>query len=359
MSNLRNPISKILYYEIYVGMAKLVAWWHCISFGFTIKGYKIFNGDYGKQITYWLELGDINLLITSALSPSAHDVVSYVDKHGNSVANIAFEVTDIQKTFEHLSDNNAIFNSNQIIEVNAGRASAKIIECKFLDNNQFKFIERTNCSDCFLPGFILLETNQVQKVSGFYSIDHFAIALNNNETKIWAPYISNIFDMEVIQELGKEYFEKLNTGMNMTVLSGKLFDLNFVFVEPLINKSPSQVNFFLDHHYGTGIQHIAFRVENLPKIAHQLIANGINFIKVPPKYYNHLEEVASELNVKELEELNILCEKNENGYLFQIFTESFGDRPTLFYELIERVNQYKGFGEKNIKALFQSLEEQL
>lgn len=359
MSELKNPISGILYYEIYVGMAKLVAWWHCLSFGFIMKGYRKYKGNNGEQITYWLKLGDINLLVTSALSPAAHDVVSYVDKHGNSVANIAFEVKDIEETLNHLIRKNAIFNSNKIMEIKDGSSSARVIDCKFLDNNQFRFIERSNCDDCFLPGFTLVEQEKGQNQSGFYGIDHFAVALNNNEAKVWAPYICEIFGMEVIQELGKEYFENLNTGMNMTVLSGESLNFSFVLVEPLINKSPSQVNFFLDHHYGTGIQHIAFRVDDLPKIARALVENGVNFIDIPAQYYNHLKDEASEVNIDHLKEVNVLCEKSKDGYLLQVFTESFGDRPTLFYELIERINEYDGFGEKNIKALFRSLEETL
>lgn len=346
-------VQKVLFVEIYVGMAKMVAWWHQMALGFVIKGIKEHKGMYGDEITYWLQQGEANLLITSALNPAAHDVVSFVDRHGNSIKRFGIEVDSIKDTVRHLKLNKAIISSDVKEERFETEFSASI-SIKIFDDNEIIFIERKNCIAPF-AGFKITD-NKVNE-SYIKNIDHLASVVRINEAEYWNQYLKSILSLNLVQTIGEEFFANLLTGMKMFVLSSPNGKFNKVIVEPLPEKEKkSQVDIFLSRHLGNGIQHLAFEVEDLIKTVELLKLKGVNFTKVPEKYYIELEKEAPELPIDLLRKANILCEKDEDKILLQVFTEPIGDRPTLFYEFIQRVNNYNGFGATNVKQLFKSLE---
>ena len=346
-------VQRVLFVEIYVGMAKMVAWWHQMALGFSIKGIRESKGINGDEITYWLQQGEANLLITSALNPSAHDVVSFVDRHGNSIKRFGIEVDSINDTVRHLKHNKAIISSD-IKEERFETEFSASINIKIFDDNEIIFVERKNCIAPF-AGFKITD-NKVNE-SYIKNIDHMASVVRINEAEYWNQYLKSILNLNLVQTIGEEFFANLLTGMKMFVLSSPNGKFNKVIVEPLPEKEKkSQVDIFLSRHLGNGIQHLAFEVEDLIKTVELLKLKGVNFTKVPEKYYIELEKEAPELPIDLLRKANILCEKDEDKILLQVFTEPIGDRPTLFYEFIQRVNNYKGFGATNVKQLFKSLE---
>jgi 4-hydroxyphenylpyruvate dioxygenase len=346
-------VQGVLFIEIYVGMAKMVSWWHQMALGFTLKGIRERKGKYGDEISYWLQQGDANLLITSALDPAAHDVVSFVDRHGNSIKRFGIEVDSIEDTIRYLKYSKAIISS-EIREDRFENEYSASISIKIFDDNEISFVERRNCIAPF-AGFKLTES----KASENYikNIDHLASVVRINEAEYWNEYFSSILNLNLVQTIGEEFFANLLTGMKMFVLSSPVGKFNKVIVEPLPEKEKkSQVDIFLSRHLGNGIQHLAFEVEDLIETVEMLRSKGVNFTKVPEKYYSELEKEAPELPIDMLRKVNILCEKVEDKILLQVFTEPIGDRPTLFYEFIQRINNYEGFGADNIKQLFKSLE---
>lgn len=349
--------SGILYVEIFVGMAKMVAWWHEHALGFKIYGKREQKGQYGLEITYWLRQGNANLLITSAMEPAAHDVVSFVDRHGNSIKRFAVEVDDAEIALEELKKDQAIFLSRGIEIISEGDASLKQIRCKLFDDNEIVFVERNTSLD-FLPGFSLQKI--LKEETPIAGIDHLASVVRVNESDFWNGYLSRIMNLEHVQTIGEEFFANLLTGMKMNVLHSKSATINKVIVEPLPEKSrKSQVDVFLQHHFGNGIQHLAFEVKDLVEVVKRFKNRGVSFTPVPSSYYDALEKENPELPVKLFRKCNILCEKEDDKLLLQVFTEPMGDRPTLFYEFVQRVNAYDGFGANNVKQLFRSLEIQL
>lgn len=349
-------IKGVLFVEIYVGMAKIVAWWHEMALGFNIKGIRIRKGNYGEEITYWLQHGEANILITSALEPTAHDVISFVDRHGNSIKRFGIEVTSIDETVELLKQKNAIFTS-EVKEQNFEKKHSRSVDIKIFDDNEITFVERNNCVAPFAD-FQLFDNKE--KETFINKIDHLASAVRINEAEYWSNYLKNILDLNFDQTIGEEFFANLLTGMKMFVLSNSSGLLNKVIVEPLPEKEKkSQVDIFLSKHLGNGIQHIAFEVDNLIETVKLLKSKGVKFTEVPEKYYEELKKDAPDLPINLFQKANILCEKNEDKILLQVFTEPIGDRPTLFYEFIQRINGYKGFGAMNIKQLFKSLEKHL
>lgn len=354
---MKNKEINCLYTEIYVGMGKMVAWWHEYALGFTLRGTREAMGRYGMEITYWLQQGECNLLITAALEPAAHDIVSFIDRHGNSIKRFAIEVSDIHETLEHLREKKALFVGNGIEWINNAPEQCGIIRCKLFDDNEIVFIQRVDCEHP-LPGFKVMQSvNNHPKIN---KIDHFASVVRTNESDYWNNYLIDLLDLNHIQTIGEEFFANLTTGMKMNVLSSKNGGFNKVIVEPLPEKSnKSQVDIFLQHHFGNGIQHLAFEVNDLIQIVSEFKTKGIKFTPVPEKYYEELKKESIDLPIELLRKANILCEIDGDKLLLQVFTEPIGDRPTLFYEFIQRVNDFNGFGSNNVKQLFQSLELQL
>lgn len=346
-------IKGVLFVEIYVGMAKMVAWWHQMALGFTLKGIKEKKGQHGIEITYWLQHGEVNILITSALEPAAHDVVSFVDRHGNSIKRFGIEVDSIDKTEELLKDSSAIIISKKITEQFDDEMSSSIC-IKLFDDNELTFVERKN-TDAPFAGF--KRTKNIAGDEFLKRIDHLASVVRINEANFWNEYLTRILNLNLIQTIGEEFFANLLSGMKMHVLSSPNNSFNKVIVEPLPEKEKkSQVDIFLSNHFGNGIQHLAFEVDDLISTVEKLKGNGVNFTTVPAKYYEDLKTQAPELPIELLRKANILCEKEDDKILLQVFTEPIGDRPTLFYEFIQRINDYQGFGATNVKQLFKSLE---
>ena len=347
-------IKGILFVEIYVGMAKMVAWWHQIALGFTLKGIKEKKGQFGNEITYWLQHGDANILVTSALEPAAHDVVSFVDQHGNSIKRFGLEVSSIIDTLEILKEKQAIILSQKIEEEVFGNEKSSMINVKLFDDNEICFVERKNCSGPF-AGFKTIEGSASNGL--IKGIDHLASVVRINEAPFWNSYLCRMLELNIVQTIGEEFFAQLLSGMKMFVLSSPNGKFNKVIVEPLPEKErKSQIDIFLKHHFGNGIQHLAFEVDDLIKTVEDLKKRGVHFTPVPEKYYEDLALQHPELPVHLLQKANILCEKSDEKLLLQVFTEPLGDRPTLFYEFIQRINNYEGFGATNVKQLFKSLE---
>jgi 4-hydroxyphenylpyruvate dioxygenase len=347
-------INEVLFVEIFVGMGKMVAWWHEQALGFTLKGKREFKGQYGQQVSYWLQNGEANLIITSALEPAAHDLVSFIDRHGNSIKRFAIEVKNIEKFYDELRAKNAIILSAGIEWKESENEKCGIIRCKLFDDNELVFVQRINCKGP-LPGFITKENKKVS--NSVVRIDHLASAVRINESDFWNNYLLQILDLKHVQTIGEEFFANLSTGMKMHVLSSKDNKFNKVIVEPLPEKSKkSQVDVFLQHNFGSGIQHLAFEVDDLIELVKDLKTRGVVFTPVPQKYYDEMQIEFPDLPIEMMRKSNILCEKDGDKLLLQVFTEPIGDRPTLFYEFIQRVNNYDGFGAKNVHQLFKSLE---
>ncbi len=350
--------SGIKFVELFVGMGKMVSWWHQYALGFQLKGQRIYQGVHGKEITYWLQQGNANLLITSALEPAAHDVVSFVDRHGNSIKRFAVEVNNIEETLAHLKAQKAIFLSD-IITIEHLNEKAHYLRIKLFDDNEIMLIETTSCKGP-LPGFEVVTDELTQNTPEILGIDHLASVVRVNESEFWNEYLSKNLALDHIQTIGEEFFANLLTGMKMNVFSSKHANINKVIVEPLPEKTrKSQVDVFLQHNLGTGIQHLAFEVRDLITVVKGFKQRGVSFTKVPEAYYLAIEKEFPELPISLMKEANILCEKDGDKLLLQVFTEPIGDRPTLFYEFIQRVNDYDGFGVNNVHQLFKSLEIQL
>lgn len=351
-------MSGYYFVELYVGMAKMVVYWHCQALGFKVIGIKKTTNAGQEKITYWLKQGEINLWISSAMSPANHEMVSFVDRHGNAIKKFAILYPKLSEKYEHLIEQGLIPLSPVFSESDHfGTVNYAVF--RLFDENHVIFIDKTSYQSHLLPGFEACEYEHPQE-NLMDEYDHLASVLRINETYYWENYLNKLADFERVQQIGEEHFTELSTGMQMTVLRSKEFQLNHVLVEPLIQKSRmSQVDLFLQHHNGSGIQHLAFNCSDIFKTIKACKKNGVVFNPVLDEYYEQLKREHPEWPVEEWKKYGVLCEQDGDSLLFQIFTEPIGDRPTLFYELIQRVNGFSGFGENNVKQLFTALENKL
>ena len=233
---------------------------------------------------------------------------------------------------------------------------------KIFDDNEIMFVNYDNYNGVFMPGFEAIESGEwdfEKEESHLQNIDHIASALRINEIKIWEPYFNNIFSSKTVScfdERQKDGESKI--GMYLKVLQTNDKQVNNVLVEPDQHKS-TQVQLFIDEHYGSGIHHIAFSSSNIFKSVEILRKNGVKFTSFPDSYYTNLSKKYPKLDVAKIQKHGVLCDVVDDTFLFQVFTAPIGDRATFFYEVVQRVNYYDGFGLDNIHALFAAMEEEI
>lgn len=353
------------YIEYYVGMAKMVVYWHVKALGFKVVAYCGPETGVEDKCSYYIVKNDIKLVITSASQPSSYKIVSFVDLHGNGIKKIAVKVHNVQEFFTEAIKNGAIALQHPYI-LSDEKGTVEQASLKVFDDNEIVLINYDNYKGDFMPGYknieaewdLPLEDTELEK------IDHVACALRLNEINLWENYFNNIFNSKTVKKfderkaVGEKQSDEKKIGMLLKVLQSENRNMNNVLVEPE-HGVKSQVQLFIDQNYGAGIQHIAFASGNIFKSVELLRQNGVKFTKYPDVYYEKLASKYPNLDVAILRKHGVLCDVLDDALLFQIFTAPIGDRATFFYEIVQRVNNYEGFGLNNIHALFEAMEAEL
>ncbi len=353
MKHQQLSIKRLDYIELYVANALQSIYFFKQGFGFQVIGYKEKSSEAPEEASYILKQGNIHIVITSALGPS-HSINQYVHCHGDGIKDIAFEVEDAQYAFETTIKQGATpIRAPECIQDKNGKIIKASIQT--FGDTQHSFIERDQTNTFYLP-FYEMSSNYKNSEIGLTNIDHLAIALDYPTLDTWRKFYEEVFSFSLTQE---EIVNTDNSGMNSIVMASKDNAIKFVFVEPRKGKTQSQIETFIEKYNGPGVQHIAFQANDIYKTIHTMRNNGIEFLHVPQTYYEHLEERVKNIHdkLKELYKLKILVDQDEKGYLFQAFTKPIHQRPTLFFEVIQRAGS-EGFGKGNIKALFEAIERE-
>ena len=347
------------YIEFYVGMAKMVAYWHVKALGFHLTGYRGPETGSEEVLSFLLEKNGIRLVITSAAKPSAHNVLSFIDRHGNGVKRIGLYVNDAEEAWRTAIDRGGIpMRMPNREENDQGHVTEGSI--RLFDRTEITFFNDDHYEGLFRPGF---EPRQIvgfepEFDNGFQAIDHLANGLHTNEMAYWRQYFQNIFNSDMLQELKSGDMVTEYSGMLLNLIGSPNRKVHDVFVEPENRARPSQVQEYIENFVGSGVQHMAFSTDNIFETVRNMRSSGIDFVTYPKAYYDNLrlEGNIPEDLIDTLEECAVLCDAQEDSYLFQTFTKPFGDRPTFFYEVIQRTNTYEGFALDNITALFKAVE---
>ncbi|HEX8335667.1 MAG TPA: 4-hydroxyphenylpyruvate dioxygenase [Pyrinomonadaceae bacterium] len=357
--HLPSQIKGIDYIEFYVGNAHQAAHFYRSMYGFDITAYAGLETGDRDRVSYLLEQGDIRLMLTSALSPRG-PVSDHVHAHGDGVKDIALRVEDAAAAFEWTVSRGARPVSEPEVFEDEGGQSVRAVIGVFGDTVH-TLLQRDSFGPA-RPGFVPLPNlvpvrNPAPVIkTGLDAVDHVAISVPYGELDVWVEFYQEVlgFHQSHREDVCTEY-----SAMNSKVVQSPDGSVKFPIVEPAPGKRKSQVQEHLEFYGGAGVQHVAFLTEGIIDAVRALRANGNEFLGAPDTYYGMLEERISKIDedVSLLQGLNILVDRDEWGYLMQIFTRPVQCRPTVFFEVIQR-KLARGFGGGNIKALFEAKERE-
>jgi 4-hydroxyphenylpyruvate dioxygenase len=349
-----SQIRRVAYIEFYVGNANQAAHFYRSVFGFRPVSYSALETGNRECVSYVLEQADIRLVLTSAIDPDS-PISEHVRLHGDSVKDIAFEVNDAAAAFED-SVKRGAQSVMEPARTDGDEGSVIKATIRAFGQTVHSFIQTEGVGSLQLPGYSPLPSSTGTKITGLKSIDHIAISVEQGELDRWVDFYTRVlgFHQSHQEDVATEY-----SAMRSKVVQNANASIKFPMMEPAAGKRRSQIEEFLNFHRGAGAQHVALLTDEIVGSVCGLRGNCMDFLKTPNTYYDALEARVGSLG-NELEALrrqHILVDRDEWGLLLQIFTRPVQSRPTLFFEVIQRLGA-RGFGGGNIKALFEALERE-
>ena len=356
------PLKGTDYVEFYVGNAKQAAHFYKTAFGFQSYAYRGLETGSRDSVSYVLKQDKIRLVLTTPLS-SKNPINEHIVKHGDGVKVIALWVDDAKKSWEETTSRGAKSFMEPTVEKDE---NGEVVRAGIYTYGEtvHMFVERKNYKGSFLPGFRKWESDYNPEPTGLKFIDHMVGNVGWNEMNIWVKWYEDVMGFVNFLSFDDKQIHTEYSALMSKVMSNGNGRIKFPINEPAEGKKKSQIEEYLDFYEGSGVQHIAVATDDIIKTVSDLRSRGVEFLSIPPDdYYNavpkRLEEHDHELqeDIEKLKSLGIMIDADEEGYLLQIFTKPIEDRPTLFFEIIQRMGA-KGFGAGNFKALFESIERE-
>lgn len=352
------PLLGTDYVEFYVGNAKQAAHFYKTAFGFQSLAYAGLETGVRDRASYVLKQDKIRLVLTTALN-SDSPVGEHVKKHGDGVKVIALWVEDATLSFEETVKRGA----KPFMEPTTEKDEhGEIVRSGIYTYGEtvHLFVERKNYNGLFMPGFEAWESDYNPTPVGLKFIDHMVGNVGWGEMNKWVKWYEDVMGfMNFLTFDDKQIHTEYSALMSKVMANGN-GRIKFPINEPAKGKKKSQIEEYIDFYEGPGVQHIAVATDNIIETVSQLRKRGVEFLSRPPQtYYDAIPERVGEIDedLSVLQELGIMIDCDEDGYLLQIFTRPVEDRPTLFFEIIQRMGA-KGFGAGNFKALFESIERE-
>lgn len=356
------PLLGTDYVEFYVGNAKQSAHFYKTAFGFQSCAYGGLETGLKDHTSYVLKQDKIRLVLTSALNSNS-PIGEHVKKHGDGVKVIALLVEDARSAFEETTKRGAKpFMEPKVEQDEQGEVVKSGIYT--YGETIHIFIERKNYKGTFLPGFKEWKSDYNPTAVGLKFIDHMVGNVGWNQMNATVKWYEEVMGFVNFLSFDDKQITTEYSALMSKVMSNGNGRIKFPINEPAKGKKKSQIEEYIDFYEGAGVQHLALATDDIIKTVRELKIRGVEFLPPPPQaYYDEIPKrlgVHSEImkeDIKELQKLSILVDADEDGYLLQIFTKPVEDRPTLFYEIIQRMGA-KGFGAGNFKALFESIERE-
>jgi len=356
------PLLGTDYVEFYVGNAKQSAHFYKTAFGFQSCAYGGLETGLKDHTSYVLKQDKIRLVLTSALNSNS-PIGEHVKKHGDGVKVIALLVEDARSAFEETTKRGAKpFMEPKVEQDEQGEVVKSGIYT--YGETIHMFVERKNYKGTFLPGFKEWKSDYNPAAVGLKFIDHMVGNVGWNQMNDTVKWYEEVMGFVNFLSFDDKQITTEYSALMSKVMSNGNGRIKFPINEPAKGKKKSQIEEYIDFYEGAGVQHLALATDDIIKTVRELKIRGVEFLPPPPQaYYDEIPKrlgVHSEImkeDIKELQKLSILVDADEDGYLLQIFTKPVEDRPTLFYEIIQRMGA-KGFGAGNFKALFESIERE-
>ena len=339
--------------EFYVGNAKQAAHFYRTAFGLKLVAYSGLETGARNRVSYVLEEGDVRLVLTSSLHPD-DEIAAHVRRHGDGVKDVAFVVDDAEGAFNDALNRGARPVAEPVLVEDDNGEIVKASIGVFGDTVH-SFVQCKDYAGGFMPGFRALENVPAPPISTeLQEIDHLAISIPEGQLDEWVEFYEDTlgFHQSHREDVATEY-----SAMNSKVVQNESGQVKFPLVEPASGKRKSQVEEYLEYYGGPGVQHVAFLSNDIVRTVKALRVAGNEFLRVPGAYYEMLEDRVGRIDedMEELQAEHILVDRDQWGYLMQIFTRPVQSRPTVFMEAIQRRGA-RGFGSGNIRALFAAVE---
>jgi 4-hydroxyphenylpyruvate dioxygenase len=355
------PLKRIDHVRLVVGNARQSAYFYRNAFGFDVVAYAGLETGERDEASYVLRQGEITFVLSSPLRAD-HPDNPRLDAHGDSVASIALEVEDVPSAYEMALSRGAegLVPPTRRQDHHGVYESASI---RTYGDTSHTFVDRSRYRGDFAPGFEPIHPDRYSPRTfhpvGLKSIDHIVANVEEGKMQEWVDFYARILGFDVMVSFDdKDISTEYSALMSKVVADGQ-GRIKFPINEPARGRRRSQVEEYLIFHNGPGVQHIALATDDIVASVRAMAANDVSFLRVPPTYYELLTSRVGpiEEDLRDLAELGILVDRDDEGYLLQIFTKPVEDRPTLFFEIIQR-HGAQGFGKGNFKALFEAIERE-
>ncbi len=352
------PINGTDYVEFYVGNAKQAAHYYATAFGFTITGYRGPETGVRDRASYLLQQGKIRFVLTAPLQPEG-ELAEHVARHGDGVRDLALWVDDAAAAFEAAVSRGAIaVHAPEVLEDRDGRIVRAAIAT--YGDTIHSFIERKDYHGLFMPGFRAFDNPHFEVESvGLKYVDHCVGNVHLGDMNRFVQYYGDVMGFKNLISFDDEDISTEYSSLMSKVMSNGNERIKFPINEPALGKKKSQIEEYLDFYRGAGVQHIALATDDIVATVTELMRRGVEFLSVPTTYYDDLLDRVGHIDedLAPLKEIGILVDRDPDGYLLQIFSKPVEDRPTVFYEIIQRKGA-RSFGKGNFKALFEAIERE-
>ncbi|HAD13963.1 MAG TPA: 4-hydroxyphenylpyruvate dioxygenase [Saprospirales bacterium] len=351
------PINGTDHLEFYVGNAKQSAMYYQAALGFELVAYAGPETGVRDRVSYVLQQNKIRIVLTSSLMPGT-EIARHVADHGDGVKVLALWVDDAVKAYETaLSRGAESAFAPRTLKDDEGEVVMAAI--KTYGETIHTLVERKNYTGVFMPGYQPRQSVYPVKSVGLKYVDHCVGNVELGTMNQWVKFYQDVMGFKLLITFDDKDISTEYTALMSKVVSNGNGYIKFPINEPAKGLKKSQIEEYLDFYRGAGVQHIAVATDNILETVSQMRANGVDFLYVPETYYEDVLERVGEIEEKleDLKALNILIDRDEDGYLLQIFTKPIQDRPTVFFEIIQRRGA-KSFGKGNFKALFEAIERE-
>lgn len=351
------PINGTDYVEFYVGNAKQAAYYYQTAFGFQPLAYSGLETGNKEKTSYVLVQDKIRFVFSTALVPGS-PIGEHVMKHGDGVKVVALWVDDATGAFEETVKRGAKPFLKPVREEDANGSVVRSGIHTYGETVHI-FVERKDYNGPFLPGFVKWDPAYKTETVGLMYVDHMVGNVGWGEMDTWAKFYADVMGFSQLISFDDKDISTEYTALMSKVMANSNMRIKFPINEPAVGKKKSQIEEYIDFYCGAGVQHVAMATDNIIHTVGELRRRGVEFLYVPDAYYEDILDRVGKIDedLAPLKKLNILIDRDDEGYLLQIFTKPVEDRPTVFYEIIQRKGA-KSFGKGNFKALFESIERE-
>ncbi|HVJ09143.1 MAG TPA: 4-hydroxyphenylpyruvate dioxygenase [Acidisarcina sp.] len=351
------PLNGTDHIELYVGNARQAAYYYRVAFGMTLVAYAGPETGLRTRASYVVQQGKIRFVLTTPLRPDG-EIAEHIHRHGDGVRDIALWVDDARQAWKETTKRGA----RSVLEPTELRDEYGIVHIASIatyGDTVHTFVERRRYYGPFLPGYRAIANDPQARPAGLQHVDHVVGNVGWHEMDRWVDFYRNVMGFELYQHFDDKDISTEYSALMSKVMSNGNGRVKFPINEPAEGRRKSQIEEYLEYYHGSGVQHIAMATSDILATVALLKQQGVEFLSIPHAYYSALESRVGRIDepLEELEKLGILVDRDEEGYMLQIFTRPVEDRPTLFFEIIQRKGS-RSFGKGNFKALFEAIERE-